>query len=171
MVIWITGISGAGKTTLGKFFIKKHKNFLYFDGDLFRKIFKNDISYTLKDRDINAQRLTRLIKYLSFQNLNIVVAANITSSKYRLWCRKNIKNYIEVFIDADMSNLINRDYKKLYSKALNKKIKNVVGIDIKFKKPSGSHLYISNNTGKKQFLKKIIYIEKYIKKRFKSFKF
>ena len=171
MVIWITGISGAGKTTLGKFFVKKHKNFLYFDGDLFRKIFKNDINYTLKDRDINAQRLTRLIKYLSFQNLNIVVAANITSSKYRIWCRKNIKNYVEVFIDADMSNLINRDYKKLYSKALNKKIKNVVGMDIKFKKPRGSHLYISNNTGKKQFLKKIIYIEKYLKKRFKSFIF
>ena len=171
MVIWITGISGSGKTTLGKFFIKKYKNFLYFDGDLFRKIFKNDINYTLKDRDINAQRLTRLIKYLSFQNLNIVVAANITSSKYRLWCRKNIKNYIEIFIDADMSNLIKRDYKKLYSKALNKEIKNVVGIDIKFKKPSGSHLYLTNNTEKKQFQKKIIYIEKYIKKRFRSFKF
>ena len=170
MVIWITGISGSGKTTLGKFFIKKYKNFLYFDGDLFRKIFKNDINYTLKDRDINAQRLTRLIKYLSFQNLNIVVAANITSSKYRLWCRKNIKNYIEIFIEADMSNLIKRDYKKLYSKALNKKIKNVVGIDIKFKKPSGSHLYIANNGEKNQFKKKIIYIEKYIKKRFRSFK-
>lgn len=99
------------------------------------------------------------------------MAANITSSKYRIWCRKNIKNYVEVFIDADMSNLINRDYKKLYSKALNKKIKNVVGIDIKFKKPRGSHLYISNNIGKKQFLKKIIYIEKYLKKRFKSFIF
>ena len=171
MVIWITGISGAGKTTLGRHFKKKHKNFLYFDGDLFREIFKNDINYTLKDRDINAQRLTRLIKYLSFQNLNIIVAANITSSKYRIWCRKNIKNYVEIFIDAQLPNLIKRDYKNLYSRALNKKIKNVVGIDIKFKKPSGSHIYISNNSSVQEFKKKILDIENYIKKKFKSFKF
>tara|TARA_B100000989_G_scaffold77723_1_gene55209 strand:+ start:1535 stop:2044 length:510 start_codon:yes stop_codon:yes gene_type:complete len=169
MVIWITGISGAGKTTLGKYFIKKNKDFLYFDGDIFRKIFRNDIKYTLKDRDINAQRLTRLIKYLSFQNINLIVAANITSSRYRSWCRKNIKNYVEIFIDAKMSNLIKRDYKKLYSNALSKKIKNVVGIDIKFKRPSGSHIYISNNGSIKEFKEKIKVIEKYIKKKFRYF--
>ena len=171
MVIWITGISGAGKTTLGKCLKKKYKNFLYFDGDLFRKIFQNDINYTLKDRDVNAQRLTRLIKHLSLQDLNIIVAANITSSKYRIWCRKNIKNYIEIFIEAKISNLIKRDYKKLYSRALKKQIKNVVGIDIKFKKPSGSHIYITNNSGITNFKKKVKDIENYINKKFKLPKF
>ena len=68
MVIWITGISGAGKTTLARHFKKKtKKNFIYFDGDEFRRIFNNDIKYTLKARDINAERLTRLVKYLSDQ--------------------------------------------------------------------------------------------------------
>ena len=169
MVIWITGISGAGKTTLGKHFIKKNKDFIYFDGDIFRKIFRNDIKYTLKDRDTNAQRLTRLIKYLSFQNINLIVAANITSSRYRSWCRRNIKDYVEIFIDAKLSNFIKRDYKKLYSNALNKKIKNVVGIDIKFKRPSGSHIYISNNGSIKEFKERIKVIENYIKKKFRHF--
>ena len=101
MVIWITGISGAGKTTLGKCLKKKNIKIFYILMVIcLEKFFKNDINYTLKDRDVNAQRLTRLIKHLSLQDLNIIVAANITSSKYRIWCRKNIKNYIEIFIEA-----------------------------------------------------------------------
>jgi len=165
MVIWITGISGAGKTTLAKHLLKKFdKKFIYFDGDEFRKIFNNDIKYTLESRNINAQRLTRLVKYISDQKQNIIVAANITSYKYRLWCRKNIKNFVEIFITADIKNLIKRDYKKLYSHALQKKIKNVVGIDIPFKIPKGSNIYISNNNTKKDFLNKVDIIKKYIKK-------
>ena len=77
MVIWITGISGAGKTTLAKYFRKKFKKkSIYFDGDEFRKIFKNDIRYSLKARNTNAERLTRLVKYLSDQKNNIIISAN-----------------------------------------------------------------------------------------------
>lgn len=166
MVIWITGISGAGKTTLARHLIKNlKKNFIYFDGDQFRKIFNNDINYTLKSRDINAQRLTSLVKYLSDQKHNIVVSANLTSFKYRKWCRKNIKDFIEIFILAEIKNLIKRDYKKLYSNALKKKIKNVVGIDIPFKIPKGSNIYITNNKTKKDFLTKVDIIKKYIKEK------
>ena len=77
MVIWITGISGTGKTTLGKYFNKFKKILfqLYFDGDKFREIFNNDIKYTLKDRNTNAVRLTRLVKFLSNQSINIVISA------------------------------------------------------------------------------------------------
>lgn len=165
MVVWITGISGAGKTTLAKHLLKKFdKKFLYFDGDEFRKIFNNDIKYTLESRNINAQRLTRLVKYISDQKQNIIISANITSYKYRLWCRKNIKNFVEIFITADIKSLIKRDYKKLYSDALQKKIKNVVGIDIPFKIPKGSNIYISNNHTKKDFLKNVDIIKKYIEK-------
>ena len=66
MVIWITGISGTGKTTLLKYFFNKFKkkfpSTIYFDGD-FREIFNNDIKYTLKDRNTNAVRLTRLVSF------------------------------------------------------------------------------------------------------------
>ena len=52
MVIWITGISASGKSTLGKFFFKRFRkinnNTVFFDGDEFRKIFHNDIKYTLR---------------------------------------------------------------------------------------------------------------------------
>ena len=166
MVIWITGISGTGKTTLGKYFLKKtNSKCIYFDGDEFRKIFNNDIKYTLKDRDVNAYRLTRLVKYLSDQKLNIIVSANLTSRKYRIWCKKNIKNYVEVFIEAKIQDLIKRDYKKLYSKAIKGKIKNVVGIDLLFKKPLGSNIYIKNDSTKTKFLQNIKIIKNYLKRK------
>ena len=92
MVIWFTGVSGSGKTTLGiKFFEllkKKSKSTIFLDGDKFRKILKNDLGYSMRDRDINAHRLTRFVKEISEQKINVVVSANLTNQRYRLWCKK-----------------------------------------------------------------------------------
>jgi len=169
MVVWITGISASGKSTLGKFFFKKlkkeNKNTIFFDGDEFRKIFHNDIKYTLKDRDINAIRLTSLVKYVSDQKTNIIISANITSQKFRDWCKKNIKNYFEVFINTPMEILKKRDYKKLYKNALSGKIKNVVGVDIKFIKPKNPDLIIDNLGTKRDLYLKYNKIMKEIKSR------
>ena len=163
MILWISGISGSGKTTLGKQLFKflktKIKNLVYIDGDDFRAIFKNDLDYSLKSRNLNAFRMTRLVKYLSEQKINIIVAANITTVNYRAWCRKNLKQFFDIHITANLENLLMRDYKNLYKNALNKKIKNVVGLDIPFKKPKNCKLYLTNNGTKKEFLvnvKKII---------------
>ena len=58
------------------------------------KIFHNDIKYTLRDRDINAIRLTTLVKYVSDQKkINLIISANLTSQRFRDWCKKNVKNY------------------------------------------------------------------------------
>lgn len=169
MVIWITGISGSGKSTFGKYFFNKFKrskkNSIFFDGDEFRKIFLDDIKYTLKDRDKNATRLTSLVKYLSDQKVNIIISANITSQRFRNWCRKNVKNYFEVFIDVPIEILLKRDYKKLYKNALEKKIKNVVGIDIKFVKPKKPDFIIDNTSSKKKLYKYYPKIIKQIKKK------
>lgn len=169
MVVWITGISASGKSTLGKFFFKKlkkeNKNTIFFDGDEFRKIFHNDIKYTLKDRDINAIRLTSLVKYVSDQKTNIIISANITSQKFRDWCKKNVKNYFEVFINTPMEILKKRDYKKLYKNALSGKIKNVVGVDIKFIKPRNPDLIIDNLGTKKDLYLNYNKIMKEIKSR------
>ena len=154
MILWITGISGSGKTTLAKAFhkdfIKKHKSTIYLDGDEFRSLFGNDLKYTIKDRDINATRMTAFVKYISNQKINLIISANITSEKYRRWCRHNLKNFVQVYIKAKIESLIKRDYKKLYKKAFSKKIKNVVGVDIKFIKPKKPDLIIDNTSTKKK---------------------
>ncbi len=157
MIIWITGISGAGKTTIAKRLYSKVKkrtnNIIYFDGDLFREIFKNDIGYTLKDRDLNALRMTRLLKYINDSKVSVICGANITSQKFRNWNRKNIKNYYEVFIDVPFDVLLKRDYKNLYKKALNGKIKNVVGVDIPYIKPKKPDLIVDNSRSKENISK------------------
>jgi adenylylsulfate kinase-like enzyme len=153
MVIWITGISGSGKTTLANYLLKiVKKKTIYLDGDKFREIFNNDIKYSKNERDINAIRITKFTKFLSDQNFNIIVAANITNFKFRTWCRKNIKHYYEVFIKADIKNLLKRDYKSLYKNFFLGKVNNVVGLDIPFKTPKGCDIYINNNFDKKSFL-------------------
>ena len=169
MILWITGISGSGKTTIGKYFFKKfqkkYKNTLFLDGDEFRLIFGNDLKYTIKDRDRNAQRMTAFVKYISDQKINIIISANITSERYRSWCKKNFKNIVQIYIKAKIEELIKRDYKGLYKKALKKKIKNVVGIDLPFRHPKKVDLYLENNSSKKDFLKKIKLIFKFFKKK------
>jgi adenylylsulfate kinase-like enzyme len=169
MILWITGISGSGKTTLGKHFykqfIKKKKNTIYLDGDEFRSLFGNDLKYTIKDRDTNAKRMTSFVRYISCQKINLIISANITSEKYRKWCRKNLKNFFQVYIRATIKQLKKRDYKSLYSKAFSGKIKNVMGVDLPFDEPKNIDLFLENNGSKKSFLEKIILVKKFLKEK------
>ncbi len=164
MIVWFKGISGVGKSTLGYHFYKikkkKIKNLVYVDGDVFRKLFKNDLGYNLEDRNKNAIRICTFVKFLQSQKINIIVAANLTSKKYQKLSKKIFNNYISVFIESKLSNLKIRDKKKIY-----KRKKNIVGINIKYDKPKNSDLYIRNDTTKKNFLKNIGLIEKLIKKK------
>ena len=169
MILWITGISGTGKTTLAKYYYKqfviKHKNTIFLDGDEFRSLFGNDLKYTIKDRDINAKRMTYFVRYISNQNINLIISANITSEKFRRWCRKNLRNFLQIYIKAKIESLVKRDYKKLYKKALTKKIKNVVGVDLPFNHPKKVDLYLTNDYTKKNFINKISQIDEIIKKK------
>ena len=146
MVIWFTGISGSGKSTLSKYFLKKfkkkNKKTIFIDGDQFRRLFLNDVKYSLRDRDRNAARLTSLVKYISDQEINVIVAANLTSQRFRNWNKKNIKNYIEVYIKVSKQKLYNRDDKNIYKSFSEGKIKDVVGMDISFEEPKNPDIII-----------------------------
>lgn len=173
MIIWLIGISGSGKTTIGKSVYnklkKKIKNLIYIDGDEFRKLMDNDLGYKMTDRDKNARRLIKFLKFFSDQKINVICAANLTKKKYQLLARNTLKrDYYEIFIKTSLKTLIDRrDYKKLYKKALQKKIKDVVGIDIKYEEPKNSNLVIENEISRKNFSKiadKIIQDTKILKK-------
>jgi len=166
MIIWIRGISGVGKSTLGKklfqIYKSKNKNTVFIDGDKFRKLFKNDLKFSLEDRNKNAERLIAFVKFLDKQKINIILTANLTSVKYRKWCKKNLRNYIEISINAKMENLIKRDKKNIYNL---KNKKNIVGLGIPNFTSKTSNLIINNDSSKKEFLKKTKLIQKLIKNK------
>tara|TARA_Y100000992_G_C21255261_1_gene488158 strand:- start:1059 stop:1556 length:498 start_codon:yes stop_codon:yes gene_type:complete len=147
-IIWITGISGTGKTTLAKFYLKYLKNFIWIDGDKFRELFLNDLGYTLRDRNNNAERIINFSKFLYDQNISLIISANLTSEKYKKIIKKRFKNIIHINIEVELSKLIKRDKKSIYNKR-----KNVVGKDIKILKNSKlCDFEIMNNGSKKELL-------------------
>ena len=166
MIIWFTGVSGVGKSTIGKKFFnkfkKQYKNTIFIDGDEFRKIFRNDLKYTLNDRNKNAARLISFVKFLDKQKINVILAANLTSKRNRKWCKKNLKIYYEISINTDYKYLFKRDKKNIYN--YKNKI-NVVGFDIPFYKTNTARLNITNNSSKKELFKNISKIYKLINKK------
>ena len=168
MVIWISGMPGSGKSTLAKYcyskYKKKIKNLILIDGDEFREAMNNDLGYSIKDREINAFRLTRLIRNFSLQKVNIIISANLIFQAYRNWCKKNISHFLEVYIETPQ-NFLNKRVKKKRSLQNKKNKKNILGIDINVKKPIKPDLVINNNLTKNDFIKKAKLIDYTIKKK------
>lgn len=149
MVLWIIGMSGSGKTALGKHVYGRLKeecsNLLFMDGDILREILGNDLGHTLEDRKRNADRITRLCKYLDSHGINVIFAVLSLFHESQEWNRKNIKDYYEVYIDADLDTLVERDAKGIYRRAIDGEINNVVGVDIPFPPPLNPDMTIKNN--------------------------
>ena len=155
MVIWIIGLSGSGKTTIANLLFKKLKkkysNIVHLDGDIVRQIYDDKIGYSIADREKNAQRLSKMTKFLSDQKIHVIGSVLSNFPKWQQWNKKNIKNYYQVYLKVSLEKLVKRDKKNIYKKALQGKKNNVVGVDIKFKEPLNSNLVIDNNKYRKSF--------------------
>ena len=144
-VYWITGLSGAGKTTIGKKLyeiIKKNNNAtVLLDGDELRSVFGSDLGYSKTDRLVSATRNSRLCHMLSKQNITVICCTISMFDEVRKWNRENIDNYYEIFLDVSMDILRNRNQKKLYSKNQN----NVAGVDVDVEFPENPDMTIKND--------------------------
>jgi len=148
MIIWIIGMSAAGKTVIGKELYKliksKHKNTVFLDGDIFRSLHDNDVKHTIEDRKRNSDRICRICEFLDQQDIHAVCSVLSIFHDAQAWNRKHYKKYYEIFLDVSFETLKKRDQKNLYKRALAGEIKNVVGVDIKFKAPKKPDLIIKN---------------------------
>lgn len=151
-LLWLTGLAGSGKTTIGKKVYKlikeKEENTVFLDGDSFREIIGSEVTgHSLKDRLINAYRIARMCKFLIEQDINVVCSTMSLFKEIHDFNRSHIKNYYEVFLEVDFNELVSRDQKGLYSKAIKGETKDVVGVDLPYDKPENPTLII-NNTNK-----------------------
>lgn len=147
MVVWIIGLSGAGKSTLARRVVEECKcavsNVVLLDGDEVRTMFGDDLGHTMADRRKNADRISRLCKFLDDQGIHVVCAILSLFSESREWNRRNYESYYEVFIDTPIGDLQSRDTKGIYGRFAAGQIKDVAGLDLAFQRPTAD-LQIEN---------------------------
>ncbi|MFN8700957.1 MAG: adenylyl-sulfate kinase [Rhodospirillales bacterium] len=155
MVIWLIGLAGSGKTTIGRQLyaaLKTRTNSTVFlDGDQFRAIMGNDLGHSFDDRRRNGERMLQLCAFLDAQNIDVVCCILSIFPEHRLVCRQTFSCYAEIYIDVSMEELIRRDQKGLYTGALAGRVKNVIGIDLPFVPPENPDLIIDNSKARNDF--------------------
>ena len=160
MIFWFTGLSGSGKTTFSKFFIKKlnkkmKKKVIHIDGDSFRTIF-NDLGYNFKDRIKNSERVCKLTDFLNKSGKFVIVVSMVSiSPKWLNWIRKRNSDYFQIFLDVPFVILKKRNVRNIYKK------KNIVGLDIRYPIPNKNDFIFKNNF-------KLIYLKSSIDKILKN---
>ena len=145
ILFWVTGLSGSGKTTLAKK-IKKDIQKLYgptivISGDDIREIF-NFKEYSAKKRYELVMKYCKFSKFITDQNINLIFAVVGMMDGIRSWNKKNISNYYEIYIKANIQKIIKAKKKKIYHK---KNIGEVVGVNIKPQFPKKPNVIINNN--------------------------
>jgi len=142
MVIWLIGLSGAGKTTVGTELVnlwrKTAPGTVLVDGDMVRAVFAQNqeaADHSIAGRKKNAERMTALCEWLDRQGLNVVCCILSIFPEMRQGHSKKFSRYGEVYLRAQLGNLVARDSKNLYAPAIQGETRNVVGVDIDFPEP------------------------------------
>ena len=152
-VVWITGLAGAGKTTIAKAVYRMLQAdpspgpWVRLDGDDIRNIMDNDLGHSMEDRIANAWRICRLCRYLSEQEISVIVATMSLFKECQEWNRENIPRYFEVLVEVEHATLLARDQKCLYSGSLENTTSNVVGMDQSVHFPERPDLVVNNDDG------------------------
>jgi adenylylsulfate kinase len=147
-VIWFTGLSGAGKTTLARHLEERlfARNFMVqiLDGDNIRSGINSNLSFSEEDREENIRRIAEVSKL--FLNCGIVTINSFISPTERMRQLAidiiGLDDFIEVYVNAPLEVCEQRDVKGLYAKARRGEIRDFTGISSPFEYPEGLDLEI-----------------------------
>ncbi|MFW9262320.1 adenylyl-sulfate kinase [Nostoc sp. CALU 546] len=133
ITIWLTGLSGAGKTTICQFLETELQRTGYkievLDGDVVRQNLSKGLTFSKEDRDENIRRIGFVANLLTRNNVIVLVSVISPYRAVREEVKKQIGDFIEVYVNAPLEVCEQRDVKGLYKKARDGEIKNFTGID------------------------------------------
>tara|TARA_B100000575_G_C23041362_1_gene599379 strand:+ start:56 stop:574 length:519 start_codon:yes stop_codon:yes gene_type:complete len=143
ILFWIEGFSGSGKTSISrKIYPKIRKLYgptLIIQGDNFRKIF-NLKSFSKKGRYENSKKYRKFSRYITDQNINLIFTVVGMMKETRKWLKKNVNNYVDIYIKSDLEKIKKKNKKKIY------KLKNnIVGVHIKPDLPIDAKIIVNND--------------------------
>ncbi|MBJ7900137.1 MAG: adenylyl-sulfate kinase [Cyanobacteria bacterium RI_101] len=140
VTIWLTGLSGAGKTTitqaLEKRLLEKGYSIEVLDGDVVRTNLTKGLGFSKEDRDENIRRIGFVANLLTRHGVIVLVSAISPYREIREEVRGKIGAFVEVFVNAPLSVCEGRDVKGLYQKARSGEIKGFTGIDDPYEPPA-----------------------------------
>jgi adenylylsulfate kinase-like enzyme/phosphohistidine swiveling domain-containing protein len=146
-VFWITGLSGSGKTSIGRALASHLRasggRVIFLDGDTLRAAVSSDLGYSAEDRRSVAMRNGMLCRMLAEQGFDIVCSTISLFHDVQRWNRENIARYNEIFVRVPLEELKRRDIKGIYGD--DRRAANVVGLDIPAETPEAPDLILDNH--------------------------
>jgi len=147
-VFWITGLSGAGKTTLGREVWRRlradGRPVTFLDGDALRAVIAEDLGHSVDDRRRSAMRNARLCRLLAEQGADVVCATISLFHEVQRWNRENIPGYCEIYLQVPIVELRRRDSKGIYAGVECGEARDVVGFDVPAETPEAPDLVLDN---------------------------
>ncbi|USI71958.1 sulfate adenylyltransferase subunit CysN [Sphingomonas morindae] len=150
-VLWLTGLSGAGKSTIANLVEKKlarmNRHTFLLDGDNVRHGLNRDLGFTDADRIENIRRVGEVARLMTDAGLIVITAFISPFRSERAMVRAMMKpgEFVEIFIDTPLAEAERRDVKGLYAKARAGKLKNFTGIDSPYEAPEAPELHIDTS--------------------------
>jgi bifunctional enzyme CysN/CysC len=150
-MLWFSGLSGAGKTTLAmelekRLFAKGYQVYVL-DGDNIRNGLCADLGFTPEERSENIRRVAEVAALFAKAGIIVITAFISPYSEDRRRARSALpQNFHSIFINADLATCEKRDPKGLYKKARSGELKNFTGVSDKFEEPENADLVINNSS-------------------------
>lgn len=148
-VYWITGLSGAGKTTVGLELWQRLRSIgrpaVFLDGDTLRQTIADELGHSGTHRRRSAMRNARLCQLLSKQGHDVVCTTISLFHSVQRWNREHIPGYREIYLRVPLQELQKRDRKGIYAAAQRGELTNVVGLDLPAELPETPDLIIDNH--------------------------
>jgi adenylylsulfate kinase len=146
-ILWFTGLSGSGKSTLAEYLtpilIEKGVKVEVLDGDVVRTNLSKGLGFSKEDRDTNIRRIGFVANLLARNGCCAITAAISPYAAVRDECRQMCEaTFVEIFVDAPLEVVEERDTKGLYAKARSGEIKNFTGVSDPYEAPESAEIVV-----------------------------